>query len=284
VLNTPDLPVLAHEIGHAMGLGDDYFKTGGYKPEAGGIGERAGGVYFVDQDGDVVQPGSFMTHGAGGPEAIHMWRIVNMMKEAGVLPPCPCASGVRWIGTMHQTHQPGGEHRVSTEVKVQLCEKRLNPWTGPPIKGMVDLITLEDNGSILSRRHWAEPYGPCTISGQGVSGAQSPAGHINRTLEDIGRRGELRWSEPTYHVGLAPTRSPDYTDVCHLSTGTQTHTYEGGEGSWSVNSGPQRELPLEGGRMVGSYRDGPVDLVSWSICREGVACSPAPDNASAPPN
>jgi hypothetical protein len=28
--------------------------------------------------------------------------------------------------------------------------------------------------------------------------------------------------------------------------------------------------------MVGSYHDGSVDFVSWSICREGVACPPPP--------
>jgi hypothetical protein len=272
VFYTLDARVFAHEIGHVMGLGDDYYKKGGYKPEGGGIGERAGGVVFS---------GTFMTSGVGGPEPVHLWRAVAMMKQAGVLPPCPCASGVRWNGTMHEIHSAGAYDRHSTEVKVQLCEKRLDPLLGPPIKGMVDFITLEDAGSILTRRHWAEPgtHG-CTISGQGVSSAQSPAGGISRTLEDIGRRGELRWSAWTYYVNLAPTKSPDYTVVCHYATGTQRNTYEGGKGSWSVNSGPAIPLPLDGGRMVGSYRDGLVNFVSWSICRDGVACAPAPGNPS----
>lgn len=102
-------------------------------------------------------------------------------------------------------------------------------------------------------------------------------------MEDIGPRGELRWGTPTYEVNLAPTNSPDYTEVCHDAYGTHTRKEEGGSGSWSVNSGPERELPLEGGRMVGSYRDGPVDIVSWSICRKGVACPPLPGNASPQP-
>ena len=94
VFNTPDPEILSHEIGHAMGLGDDYFKKGGNKPEARGIAERAGGVLFVDQDGNVVARDSFMTSGVGGPEAVHLWRVVAMMKEAGVLPAC------RWVGTI----------------------------------------------------------------------------------------------------------------------------------------------------------------------------------------
>lgn len=94
VFNTPDPQILSHEIGHALGLGDDYFKKGGNKPEARGIGERAGGVDSIDQDGNVVGRGSFMTSGVGGPDAVHLWRVVAMMKEAGVLPQC------RWVGTI----------------------------------------------------------------------------------------------------------------------------------------------------------------------------------------
>jgi hypothetical protein len=284
VINTPDSRTLAHEVGHAMGLGDDYFKGGGYKPEAAGVGYEAG-VRFLDSNGEEIERGSFMTRGVGRPDAVYLWRIVAMMKEAGVLPPCPCASGVRWNGTMQQVHQPGGEHRVTTQVKVQLCETRRYPLPSPPVKGMVDVITLEDAGSIVTRRHWADPNWtskPCIYSGQGTSAARSPAGEIFRTLEDVGRRGELRWSAPTYYVSLGPTKSPDYTSVCTDDRGTQTTKYEGGSGDWSLNSGPQGQLPLEGGRMVGGYSDSPQNFVGWSICRDGGACPPAPENPNAP--
>lgn len=241
-------------------------------------------IYLVARPDRTAQPGAF---GAPRDRPTQGERPPGRVGDPSVPDPPPppteqpqgtraalsCASGVRWIGTMRGVHTPGNPHRVATEVEVQLCEKRRYPWNGPPVKGMVDLITLEDAGSILKWRQWIEPqpFGCEILSGEGVSGAQSPAGEISRTLEDIGRRGELRWSAPTYHLELNPATLTDYTEVCHYSTGTQRNTYQGGG---SVHSGPGRILPLEGGRMVGSYGDGQPDFVTWSICREGVACPP----------
>lgn len=98
VFATPDPRILAHEIGHAVGLGDDYYHSRVYKPEAGGIGERAGGVVFLDRAGDEIPPGTFMTRGAGGPEPLHLIRMVSMMKRAGVFPTGDCsARGRGWV-------------------------------------------------------------------------------------------------------------------------------------------------------------------------------------------
>ena len=221
-----------------------------------------------------------------------MWRVVAMMKEAGVLPPCPCASGVRWIGAMQavQTSEP---HVMTTEVKVQLCETRNVKLLGTPGKGMVDLITLEDVGSIMtrwsstdtSRRH------TCTYSGHGMGKIQNPGGHIMRTAEETGQSRELRWSAPVYFVTMAfGADAYNAIEVCQSAYGTRTGTIPGGDKlSYSLltsNSSP-RERPFTDGRMVGSWQNGPTDFVRWSICREGVACAALPplnlpSSASAP--
>jgi hypothetical protein len=88
----PSGSVIAHEVGHVLGLGDDYFRTPnpdgtssvtGYKPEAGGISYEAGG--------DAT--GTFTTGGVGVPDPTAVARVILQMKAAGVLPKC-------WKGTL----------------------------------------------------------------------------------------------------------------------------------------------------------------------------------------
>jgi hypothetical protein len=114
LFNTPDPSILAHEIGHALGLGDDYLGRGVFKPEAGGIGDTAGGVVFLDEDGDPIQPGSFMTHGVGLPEPVHLARAVAMMKEAGMLPPCAWTGRLDWTERAENDAEP---NRTGDEIK-----------------------------------------------------------------------------------------------------------------------------------------------------------------------
>ncbi|MGA2403816.1 MAG: hypothetical protein ABSG91_19270 [Syntrophobacteraceae bacterium] len=89
----PSADVVAHEVGHVLGLGDDYFRTAnpdgtssvtGYKPEAGGITYDAGGK----------GTGTFTTSGIGIPDPTAVARVILQMKAAGILPQC-------WKGTLN---------------------------------------------------------------------------------------------------------------------------------------------------------------------------------------
>jgi hypothetical protein len=85
----PDPSVVAHEIGHVLGLGDDYFSqtlgaATGYKP----TGDE------LDGAADFRMGGTFTTSGRGAPDPAAIARVVEQIKAAGLLPQC-------WKGTMH---------------------------------------------------------------------------------------------------------------------------------------------------------------------------------------
>jgi hypothetical protein len=112
--NTPDPSTIAHEIGHALGLGDDYFNTGsrlstGRKP----TGEAIPGLDAPFAD---VSNGTFTTSGAGGgPTPDALARVILQMKEAGVLPQC-------WKGAMQakDTVQHGPDQRCEDSWRFDL--------------------------------------------------------------------------------------------------------------------------------------------------------------------
>jgi hypothetical protein len=79
----PDPSIVAHEIGHVLGLGDDYFsqklgKATGYKPSGD---ELEGGA-------DFRMGGTFTTSGIGAPDPSAIARVVEQIKAAGLLPQC----------------------------------------------------------------------------------------------------------------------------------------------------------------------------------------------------
>ena len=89
-----DPNVVGHEVGHVLGLGDDYYvtckdfndrstcKTTGKKP----TGE---GIEGLDMSGG----GTFTTNGAGSPDPSAVARVIEQMRAAGLLPSC-------WKGTL----------------------------------------------------------------------------------------------------------------------------------------------------------------------------------------
>jgi hypothetical protein len=112
VWNTPYPEIIAHEVGHVLGLGDDYYisckdindrstcYTSGYKP----TGE---GIQGLDMD-----PGStFTTSGTGIPDPTTVFRVIEQIRAAGLLPQC-------WKGTM----------KISTD-SYKLAQRCTDSWT-----------------------------------------------------------------------------------------------------------------------------------------------------------
>ncbi len=94
VWNTPYPDIIAHEVGHVLGLGDDYYIScknindrstcyaSGYKPTGEGI-----------QGLDMDPGGTFTTSGTGIPDPTTVFRVIEQIRAAGLLPQC-------WKGTM----------------------------------------------------------------------------------------------------------------------------------------------------------------------------------------
>ena len=76
----PDGETVAHEVGHAMGLGDDYFvmsDDNGDRVLTGGKAER-----------ELGEADSVMYNHHHAPDSAIVFRILAQMQEAGVLPQC----------------------------------------------------------------------------------------------------------------------------------------------------------------------------------------------------
>ncbi len=109
VWNTPYPDIIAHEVGHVLGLGDDYYiscknindrstcYTSGYKPTGEGI-----------QGLDMDPGGTFTTSGAGIPDPTTVFRVIEQIRAAGLLPQC-------WIGTF-RGHSEGNVYNDTVVV------------------------------------------------------------------------------------------------------------------------------------------------------------------------
>jgi hypothetical protein len=113
----PDAGTIAHEVGHVLGLGDDYFRTQNPDGTSSVTGRKSSGEMFPGldapfstEDGQQVFSGTFTTSGIGAPTPDAVARVVEQMKAAGVLPQC-------WKGALHLS----GEGNVySDEVDIRL--------------------------------------------------------------------------------------------------------------------------------------------------------------------
>ena len=189
----------------------------------------------------------------------------------------PCAGSARWVGSIRGIHKPSLEHQVKRSAEsVRLCEGPMVPSIAHVdiMKGQSFMIPLLSEGSTISHVH-ADLGGSCRISGGGTLPMERYVGEIRSTLEAVGRNGELRWSQPTYHLSAAPEGEYSYTMTCTSDYGTQTTTPDGG--GWAINVGHDSNDPqagnrkLEGGRMAGSYDTPEGITATWTLTRQGGA-------------
>jgi hypothetical protein len=205
------------------------------------------------------------------------WATNKTYKEVVLKVVDPCVGSARWVGSIGGIHMTSGHQAKRTAESVRLCEGPLQP-VGYLIKGLVHTIELRNDGSTITYVHSDTGDESCRISGQGTSPMMGgTVGEISSTLEEVGRNGELRWSQPTYWLSAATMGGYSYTVACHYSTGPDINTYTVGAGTWPINIGHDSYDPqsgnrkLEGGRMAGSYAAPDGTTASWSLSRQGGA-------------
>jgi hypothetical protein len=109
----PSAATIGHEVGHVLGLGDDYFRHGNPDGTSSVGGRKPTGEMIENADTPVVRPsaddiadakaeggtaeswfgGTFTTSGVGMPDPAAVARVIEQMKAAGILPQC-------WKGTL----------------------------------------------------------------------------------------------------------------------------------------------------------------------------------------
>ena len=191
----------------------------------------------------------------------------------------PCASGARWVGSIGGIHKPSWQHQVKRSAEsVRLCEGPMVPSIAHVdfMKGQSFIIPLLNEGSTITHAH-ADVGGDCRISGGGTLPMARDVGHIQSTLEEVGRNGELRWSQPTYYLSAAPEGEYSHTFACRSASDGGTRTWTNtGAGGWGINIGNDNDpqagnRKLEGARMAGSYATPDGITATWSLTRQGGA-------------